>query len=246
MSLRVWLHEGHDGEPGVEAWVPELLGFSTWAPSEREVLARLPAKLEEHLAWRRRHGAETPAAGAARAAGGLEVAGRVHGGEVLLPPDGEPASPAEVDLAIRLLACSRRDLLAELEGATDALLDWDPPYRRFAPWADWRTIRATLAHVANSETHYYLRNIGYETAAPAATPTADWRGMLAASRREALGHLRALRAATDLVRLRTLDHGYGPEAWSARKALRRIVRHELMHCKSIRRIRHAYAEQAPR
>jgi hypothetical protein len=107
--------------------------------------------------------------------------------------DGEPATPQEIDLAIELLAASRRDLLATLDGATDALLDWNPPYRRFASWADWRTIRATLAHVANGETHYYTRSIGF-----------------------------------------------GEEHWSVRKALRRMVSHEILHGKSIRRIAAAH------
>jgi hypothetical protein len=27
----VWLHEGHDREPGCEAWAPDVLGFATGA-----------------------------------------------------------------------------------------------------------------------------------------------------------------------------------------------------------------------
>src|SRR5262249_48917698 len=124
----------------------------------------------DHLDWRRRHGI-------ASASGDPVVAveGRLVGNEILFPPDREPARPDEIELAIRLLAASRTDLLAELEAAPDGALDWDPPYERFAPWADWRTIRANLAHVANGETHYYARNIGYEPAAPPADPHGDWR-----------------------------------------------------------------------
>jgi hypothetical protein len=45
-----------------------------------------------------------------------------------------------------------------------------------------------------------------------------------------------LRSARDLRRVRTFDHGFGQEAWSVRKALRRLVSRELLHAKSIARI----------
>jgi len=32
----------------------------------------------------------------------------------------------------------------------------------FAPWVPWRTIRATLAHIADAETHYHPCNRGCE------------------------------------------------------------------------------------
>ena len=42
-------------------------------------------------------------------------------------------------------------------------LNWhDPPYENFAAWADWRSIKANLAHIASGETHYYTKHIGYE------------------------------------------------------------------------------------
>ena len=39
MTLRIWLQEGQDGEPGVVALGLDFLGFTTWAESEPEVLA---------------------------------------------------------------------------------------------------------------------------------------------------------------------------------------------------------------
>lgn len=54
--MRIWLHEGHDGEPGVEAWAPDFLGFATWAESHAALHAKLPAKLREYRRWRERHG----------------------------------------------------------------------------------------------------------------------------------------------------------------------------------------------
>ena len=235
MKWRVSLHEGHDGEPGIEAWVPALIGFATWAPTEADLYDRLTKKLDEHFRWLAHHRLNAPSEDP-----GFEVVERVTGGEVLFETDDRPASPEEIDLALHLLAASRADLLAALDGASDDLLDWDPPYARFAAWADWRTIRANLVHVANGETHYYLPSIGHQPDTAPATPEEDWRRMVHRSREEAAGFLRELRSSSDRTRLTTIDHGFGEERWSVRKVLRRMVRHELTHWKSIRRIGREY------
>lgn len=234
-ALRVWLHEGHDAEPGCEAWALDVLGFATWAPTRAEVLAKLPAKLAEHARWRAKHALLVP-----DVAGGIEVVATHEGNEPLFEPDRDPATPEEIDLAIALLGASRADLLDPLAGATDALLDWNPPYRRFASWADWRTIRANLVHVANGESHYYTRSIGYESSSPPAKAGDDWRVFLPRSRAEAVAFLRGVRSSGDRARVAALDHGFGLEHWSVRKALRRMVSHEILHAKSIRRIVGAY------
>lgn len=236
MATRIWLHEGHDGEPGVEACAPDLLGFSTWAETREVLLAKLPAKLAAHRAWRERHGLPAGAIDA-----GFEIAGEVRGNEVLFATDREPATRAEVELALRLLDCSRADLLATLAAAPAAALDWDPPYRRFAPWASWRTIRANLAHVADAETHYYLRNIGFEPESPPVDLSGDWRAPFERARREARRALQSLATSADLSRVRTLASPSGDEDWSVRKALRRMAAHELQHAKSISRIVSAHA-----
>jgi hypothetical protein len=236
--MRVFLHEGHDGEPGVEAWVPELIGFATWAPSRSAAIVQLPGKLADHLVWLRRHGA-ADVVDLAR----FEAFDDVHGNEILLPGDEIPVDRSDIDLAIRLLGHSRADLLAEIERAPEAVLDWDPPYRRFAPWASWRTVRANLAHIAAGETHYYLANIGHNSPSPPPAAGDDWRSALAASRSEALGFLADLRSSSDLARVAHVDDGFGEEHWSVRKVLRRMIRHEILHWKSIRRICAAYASR---
>jgi hypothetical protein len=235
MAIRVWLHEGHDGDPGVVALGLEHLGFSTWGETGTEVLAKVPTKFAEYATWRSGH--RLPVRDEASR---VEVAGRRVGNEILFPPDLEAATPAEIDLTIDLLAASRADLMAELETAPAGALDWDPPYRRFAPWADWRTVRAVLAHIANGETHYYTRSIGHLPSAPPADASGDWRIFLPQSRAEAIGFLAGLARSSDLRRVAPIDHGFGEEWWSVRKALRRMVAHELCHSKSIRRILGTY------
>jgi hypothetical protein len=231
VTLRVWLHEGHDGDPGVSALALDFLGFSTWAESDAEVVAKVPTKFEQYSAWRSRHGLPVNVADSR-----VEVVDYLVGNEILFPPDLKPAHPEDIDLAIRLLACSRADLTAQLEAAPAGVFDWDPPYRRFASWADWRTIRANLAHIANGETHYYTRNIGHNPSGPPADPGGDWRVILSESRTEIVAFLENLKSSRDLLRVRTIDHGFAEESWSVRKALRSLVGHEIVHAKSIARI----------
>ena len=234
--LRIWLQEGHDGGPGIEALGLDALGFSTWGESEAEVLAKIPTRFAQYSAWRSRHGLPVDL-GDAR----VEIVDRVVGDEILFPPDLEAARVEDIDLTLCLLTCSRADLIAQLEAAPPAVLDWEPSYKRFAPWADWRTIRANLAHIANAETHYYALNIGHQPSNPPADPRGDWRVFLRRSREETAAFLEDLKASRDLRRIGTIDHGHGPEEWSVRKALRRLVAHELVHSKSIARIIADYA-----
>ena len=239
--LSLVLHAGHDGESGVEAWAPDRLGFATWAADEAGVLAKLPERVREHTAWLARHGLPVPTAPT-----GFEIVEHARGDEILFAADRRPAEPGEIDEAIAHLAATRAELIAVLDGASDALLDWDPPYAQFVPWADWRTIRANVAHVANGETHYYLKSVGHTPRLPPVAATAgDWRSAIARIRVEAISFLEGLRNADDLLREARIDHGYGAEEWTLRKALRRMVRHEHVHTKSIRRIRRAFEARKP-
>ncbi len=239
--MRIWLHEGHDGEPGIEAWAPDWLGFATWAEDPAALLAKLPAKLREYRLWRERHGIAPGHANLEP-----EIVATEVGGEILFAPDREPATREEIALAVRLLEASRADLLAVLDAAPAGLLDWDPPYRRFADWATWRSIRATLAHIADAETHYYLLNLGCEPEGPQIDTSRDWRAEMARARSAAYRALERLSASADRARVSSLELPYGREDWSVRKSLRRMVAHERQHTKSIARIARAFAAHPER
>ena len=236
--MRIWLHECTGNEVGWNAWCLDLLGFATWAPSESEVLERLPGKLEEHLDFLAAHGFSRP--GWSR---DLHVVERVSGNEVLFSADRCAVSPEQVDLTAQLLAASRSDLLDAVGRLPEAALDWDPPYRSFLSWATWRTVRQILAHVANTETHYYLAHIGFVPRTSPAPADGDWRAFLAEHRSETLSRLQELRDSPDRRRV----GNRGGEEWSAAKVLRRLVRHEILHSRSIGRIRREYeARVSPR
>jgi hypothetical protein len=234
--VNVWLLEG-TAEPGFQAWNLEHIGFATWAPARDRVLERVPGKFDEHREWLFSHGFASPAAIAE-----VNVVEELHGDELLFARDRDRASVGEIDTAIALLGAARADLLTLVGSAAPDALTWDPPYRHFAPWADWRTVAATLAHLANGETHYYTAMIGHASRRRPAEADDDWREYLPATRAEAAAFLLTLKVSLDRVRLiepwgdSGRDDTRRAEAWSVRKALRRMVRHELLHTRSIRRI----------
>lgn len=225
--MRIWLHEVKGNEFGWNAESLRFIGFATWSPTEHEVVRRVPAKFQEYLTWLQQHGLPTPEFQAE-----IEVVQRVVGDEVLFDADFAPAPADMIEETIQLMHAARSDLLATVGSLSNELLDWDPPYRTFAPWADWRTIREILAHVANTETRYYLPAIGYEPTVSPVRPRDDWRVFLSEQRAAALTFLEDLESSSDRARVRTR----GEEQWSVRKVLRRLVRHELLHWKSIKRI----------
>ena len=184
-----------DGDAGYLAWSPLHLGFATWAGSESEVLARVPSKLKDYLQFRQLLSDSNPSAQQMD----VEVIERIAGNEVLFSHDHEAATSGLIEETIALAEAARRDLVELVAGASDRVLDWDPPYRRFRSWARWRTIRQVLAHVANTETHYYLSNIGIRPDILPASEEGAWQDNIAAHREATLEALHSLKASGDLA-----------------------------------------------
>jgi len=239
--IQVWLHKAldEDGEAGYHAWVFPYLGFATWAETEPHVLEKIPQKLLDYLQFRQQHDLPPQDVPSPSGQTQVEVGERVTGNEILFSPDYQAATPRVVDETIALLHATRTELLEAISELADEVLDWNPPYRRFPSWARWRTIRQILAHLANTETHYYLSSIGIQTDILPASENAPWQAHLSRHREVTMEALRILKTSHDLARIRFYDDG----AWSVRKALRRLVWHERLHTKSIRRIIKAYWAQ---
>ncbi len=256
----LWLQELTGNESGWSVWDLRYLGFATWGPTRAVALSRAPERLASHKRWLAAHdldvrpalashgrhlAGDEPAAAQPHAPGPTaaeshavrptaaepRIAESIRGNEVLFEHDRRPASRAEIELCATLLACTRADLLDAVTGLPDELLDWDPPYAAYLSWARWRTVREILTHVAQTEVGYYLPAIGY--AAPDAETFASlrWLEQLRLGREHTLARLADLAEADDRLRLTE-----GDEGWSVRKVLRRLVWHELLHLKSIRRI----------
>lgn len=232
--MRVWLHEWTGGEWGWNAWSLDHLGFATWAPTRQEVLTRSPGKLSEYLDWLAWHGMRAVEADLHE----ITIVEEVSGNEVAFTHDLMPAEPEEIVHCLELLKFSRQDLIAAVKDLPDAVLDWDPPYRWFPEWARWRTIRQILGHLVSTEIGYYLPMVGYSGLSPSSLVGIPWSEQLRLSRAETEQFLVKLSAADDRARLTESD-----EVWSVRKVLRRLVWHELLHWKSIKRIIRDYNAQ---
>ena len=223
MSIDIVLKEGAPHDPGWQAWVPGLCGCATWAPTEVGVMERVPAKIDEHLAWLRGHGHVPPPF-----KGAVRIAERVEGDEVLFASDRAAASPAAIRETRQLLQWTRTDLMQVVERLPAGALDWDPPDRTLPDWATWRTIRQILEHIARTEIGYYLPWIGYSQEGL----LDEGEELLHRSRAATLRFLERLESESD--RLRFVERG--GEAWSVRKVSRRLVWHERIHTKSIQRL----------
>ncbi|MBA2317451.1 MAG: DinB family protein [Euzebyales bacterium] len=143
-----------------------------------------------------------------------QVAERIHGDEQAFVRDRQPASDAELDATMAILAKTRAATLALLAGLPDAVLDWDDPDRILPSWARWRTLRQLAWHVADTESRYYLTGLG-----EAPLPRGD--DLLAELERS------AAHVATTLLRLprdRVVERG--GEVWTTTKLLRRLAWHE--------------------
>jgi len=235
----VYLETADDGR--CMAHVPALPGCISRELSRAEALRCLPDAIREHHAWLRRHGEPVPPDGASIE---FEIAGEStsygpfdpRSAAALFPPDLEPLSLAEMEDYFRLMAYARADLLALVLDLPGDLLDWQPA-------ADALSIRRLLRHVGNAEEWYVSRLV------PPATLPVQWQ-------RDAelpIFDFLEMERRTVLIRLRQLDDeerarvhyptgwtDHPDEPWTARKALRRFVEHELEHTAQVRQILDAW------
>jgi hypothetical protein len=222
----------YDGS--VHAWALDLFGVVTWGRDVDELRAKMPLVLAEHLAWLRRHGEDAGDAldwEIAVTVDGTALA--ATGGEFCFDAERAPLSRDELERGIARMAFARADLLAEIDGMPDAVLDWEPPLSSVAHFDAWapeaRTIRGIVHHILQLET-YYRAGLRDGTAAGIFE-------RVAAPDEERARTVELLRSLDDDARSRV----YRPvrpgrtaaEDWTARKVLRRIISHERHHAAEI-------------
>lgn len=219
-------------EPDVHlAWVHELPGCVAYGATRDEALARVPQAIEQFRGWLRAAGEKLPAEDIHVDQVALSVVGEAGRAEqtsegpdgVLLTWDEEPLAPEEWTRIERWLQQSRRELLDVLEQMPEDQLGT-------AARDGARTIWQQLRHIATVEFMYALWTFDFRT-------KRDLRALLEWTRQMAFGRMRALAEQRDRQLTYADWAGTGhPEPWSARKAARRLVYHELWHLRSIRRL----------
>lgn len=222
MTYSVTLERGSDGS--YLAWVEELPGCFVRSTSRDEAVARVPAAISDFREWLRGHGeiideAETTAVVVAEVDSVIEAD---EDTEVLLDADRSPLTSDHWETIARWLSYSRREVLEALATYADDELESQPPERS-------RTLREELIHVAFVELMYVAWTFDLQTRGGLAEFLA-WTRAVADSRMRAL--------ADEQVAAATSAEWSGaprPEKWTARKAARRLIWHELLHLSDIRR-----------
>jgi predicted RNase H-like HicB family nuclease len=212
----VTLERGTDGT--YLAWVNDLPGCAVRGSSRADVLERLPAAIAEFLAW-------TGTGDIPRVE--IRVVDEVESAieadedtEVLVSSDRRPLTEEGWAETERCLARSRAELIALLERLTDDELAGKRE-------GSERSLREEIEHVAFVELMYAVWTFDRQSR-QGLTEFLAWTRDVARERLSAL----ARASAADLT---WAEWGGAPrpEPWTARKAARRLVWHELLHLRSI-------------
>ncbi len=222
MNYSVTLEHGSDGS--YLAWVHELPGCFVRGASRDDALSKLPDAIQQFLDWLRTFGEAVDDRDVTIVVA-EEVDSLVEAGEdteALVRPDREPLTSTDWGKVERWLARSRQDLLRVLSTLPDEQFEWRAEGRS-------RTLRQEVIHIAFVELMY-------------AAWTFDLHSR--AGLEEFLNWTRNI----SLARMRFLsEHDRGaltyaewagaprPEEWTARKAARRLIWHELLHLPDLRR-----------
>lgn len=210
-------------EPDVYlAWVHELPGCIAYGVSQKEALAKVPEAIERFRDWLRTAGEAIPVDQIS-----FSTVEKVSSAEktsgVLLTWDEEPLTPEDWTRIERWLQHSRHELLDVLEDMREDQLE-------IAARDGARTIARQLRHIATVEFMYALWTFDLRA-------KQGIRALLEWTRQMAVTRMRALAEQRDqwltVAEWAGTEH---PEPWTARKAARRLVYHELWHLRSIRRL----------
>jgi hypothetical protein len=214
----VTLEHGSDGS--YLAWVHDLPGCFARAGTREAVLESVEHEIHAFARWL------APMGETVEEADGIEVVAEVESlidadedTEALVATDREPLTKADWERTERWLAQSRRDLRSKLEAMSDEMLEAQAD-------AD-RTVRELLVHVGFVELMYAMWTFDLRSKAGLAEFLA-WTRSVSTARMSAL-------ATSDASTVTYADWAGAPrlEEWTARKAARRLVWHELLHTREL-------------
>ena len=218
------------------AHIPELPGLCLRGDSQEAALAALPQAIDSYFQWLQQHGEPLPRPDTIT----WQVVETIHDfgpfqrGDkaALFAADKAPLSREALETHLRYAGYGRADLLALTRHLPEQLLEWQPNDQTMS-------IRQILSHVGGSAQWYVSRLVEAETLPP------EWEhddelgvfDFLALQQRTVSQRLRQL-TEEELVQVTfPAMWSYHPdEMWTARKALRRLVEHELEHVAQVRQV----------
>lgn len=208
--------EGTDGSH--VALIHELSGCTAWGATAEEALAALPAAVRAFRDF------FAPAGGLPPEPEGFDLVQPAGGvTEMFLTWHRQPLTWEEWSRIERWLNHSRRELLQTLDAMREEDLETRAHDRA-------RTIAQQLQHIAYVEYMYAYWTFDFASRAGLGE-FLDW------TRRAVLERMRELAGRNDgQVTQAQWAGDPEPEPWTARKAARRLVYHELWHLRSIRRL----------
>jgi predicted RNase H-like HicB family nuclease len=223
MKHRVGIAKRPDGS--ADAWVVDLPGCRAAAVSLRDAMELLPVVAGDHLAWLAGHGEPVDPSALFEYEVVEETEAR---GEYVFEFDREALSRDELETAIRHAGYAHDDLLAQLKGLPDVVLDWVPPATSVKIdqiFPDVRSIRMMLEHLAVVEANYYIGSLSDE-------PGERIDVALPELHTSSEARLRGLGDET-LGRVYTRTGPRGEMQWTARKVMRRIISHKRFHTREV-------------
>jgi DinB superfamily len=219
MAYSATIEHGSDGS--CLGWIHELPGCFVRGASRDEVVARLPDAIRDFRGWLRGCGEDLDGGDAAGFE--VEVVEEVESilatsedTEALVLADRGRLTAGDWAKVERWLTCSRRRLL----GALDALPQENLEHR---PEGATRTLREELMHVAFVELMYVAWTFDLRTHG-GLREYLDWTRDITVARMRAV-------AERDDGSVTVAEWAGAPreEDWTARKAARRLIWHELLH-----------------
>jgi hypothetical protein len=230
LPLKIGLENGVEGRS--LAWGLEQLGLFAYGKTGAEALENLPAALQEYCTWIASHSSQ-PWPGLADvefeqvetfqvyvideqfnlAQEGYEVnAWFLH--------DWKPLLPEEIERGLTMLAWSRQDLLAMVQGLDQPAMDTKQSGERWS-------IRGILRHVGGAEWWYLDR---LRMAPPREEVPEEPFKRLEKIRAQLIRVLPGMAGSNQVI-------GVDGEIWSPRKLLRRAVWHERDHTAHIQKLK---------
>jgi len=220
------------GPQATGAFAPEYPGCWVYGRNEKNALQEIKIALIEWVGWLKSYGESVLDIDDNAAVEVTEMLrvdydpSETGKPEPLFWSEVGPVTRDDIDKTIRLMKYSRNDLEATLAGRSEDCMDWEPPAR-------FRTIRNCLIHIAHAELWYVTR---LNIATPEKLPESPF---------ELLDYSRgiAVKCLQDLPE-RKMKGIFQPRKyrspkcnlWTARKVLRRLVDHERLHTRDIKKV----------